>query len=71
MWAMDFRTWVGAQRRGTLARIRRETGLGWSTLWRAQQGHSVSYRTARALSLATGGVVSIVSLCEAHEVEAA
>lgn len=61
---MTFDDWIKTQRRGTLARIREETGLGWTTLWRAQRGQPVSYRTARTLSIATGGAVPVALLCD-------
>jgi len=54
---------VPAQPRGTLKRIERETGVGYSTLQRAMRREPiVAYDTLVALSAATGGRVSIDEL---------
>lgn len=62
---MYFWQWVDQQPKGTLTRIQRETGLGYTTLMRARRGEPIAqYETARVLSLATQGEVTIAELCK-------
>lgn len=65
---MRFSEWVGTQPRGTLKRLERQTGVGYTTLQRLRLGQTlVRYDIARKLSEATGGEVSIDDLCVAPD----
>ena len=65
---MDFSTYVKQQikagDKGPKTRLMRETGLAWSTIMRAHSRLPLSYPSARKLSEATGGLVSVAELCE-------
>lgn len=62
---MYFDKWLDTQPRGTQARIYREYGVSFAIMWRAQKRDPIkSYKTAKTLSQATGGKVSITELCE-------
>jgi len=62
---MRFPDWVRTQPTGTLSRLMRETGLGWTTLQRLMRGEVlVEYLKAKLLSEAIGGAVTIADLCE-------
>ncbi len=62
---MRLREWLATQPKGTQARLVRETGLGETTVHLASCGRRVGrYETARKISEATGGAVSIAELCE-------
>jgi hypothetical protein len=61
---MDFPAWVATQPHGTLKRIEREYGAGYSTLHRLMNGGRLdSYDLAERISKATSGAVSIEELC--------
>lgn len=59
---MDFRTFVNGKPK-ILTRLMRSTGLAYSTVLRAAQSKPLSYKSARTLSDATGGLVSVDELC--------
>ncbi|MFW6087508.1 MAG: hypothetical protein ACODAG_09915 [Myxococcota bacterium] len=62
---MYFWEWAEQQPKGTLTRIQRETGVGYNTLMRAKRGEPIAhYETAKTISIATHGAVSIEELCE-------
>ncbi len=63
---MTFAEWVAAQGRGAMRRVSRDTGLDYTTVWKAARvpGRRLRYPTARLISKATGGVVSVEVLCE-------
>lgn len=62
---MHFDKWLEGQERGTQARIYREFGVSFAIMYRAQKRNPIKrYATAKALSEATGGKVSITELCE-------
>lgn len=52
--------------RGEMARLARESKLDYSTVWKiAKRDHRLTeYPKAKALSDATGGLVSVEELCE-------
>ena len=51
--------------RGEMARLSRESGLAYGTVLNVCNGELLkTYETAKKLSEATGGVVSIAELCE-------
>lgn len=54
-----------------MASLQRSTGLAYSTVLYAKQGRPVSWPTAKRISSATGGEVSVVVLCEPSCSEAA
>lgn len=60
---MTLAEWLKAQKRGAATDLRRVAGVGWVTVWRARSGKPVSFRVAEAISVATGGAVSIADLC--------
>lgn len=57
-------TWLDSQPRGTRRRLKKAAAIGHTTLWRAENGHRVSYPVALRISLATGGAVPIAVLCD-------
>lgn len=61
---MDLRTWAEKRGRGALSEIQGKTGIAYSTIHRAFRGRPVQYSTAAAISLATGGEVTIAELCD-------
>jgi cytidylate kinase len=75
LWAtlagMTLAEWIEKQpvQRGLLARLARESGLDYSTVWKiARENHRLdSYSKAKSLSAATGGQVSIEAICEQKE----
>ncbi|MCC7542380.1 MAG: hypothetical protein IT379_39545 [Deltaproteobacteria bacterium] len=65
---MRFPEWVDSQGHGVMTRIQRDTGVGYTTLMRARRGELIGeYATAKRISEATGGAVSIAELCEPAE----
>ena len=57
--------WVQQRGFGELTRLRRATGLGYTAIHEIYRGiRKCRYDTAKAISEATGGVVSIAELCE-------
>lgn len=56
---MRLTDYARAQGRGVATRLMRRTGLAYSTVVLALNGTAVRYDTARKLSLATNGEVSI------------
>jgi hypothetical protein len=69
---MRFREWVDTQPKGTMTRIQRETGLGYTTIMRARRGEPIAhYETAKRISDATGGEVTVEELCEPEVLQAA
>ena len=61
---MTFKEWADQQPRGALKRIERELGVGYSTLMKLCAGGSVArYETAKRISDATDGAVSVEELC--------
>lgn len=62
---VHFDQWLATQERGTQARIYREHGISFATMWNAQKRKPLKrYETAKKLSQATGGIVSVEALCE-------
>ena len=64
---MHLRDWVRQQvpSRGALTRLQEVTGLAYSTIHAAFRGEPVRlYETARKISEATHGQVSVAELCE-------
>lgn len=56
--------YVTREGRGALSRIQRETGLAYTTVFRAARGRAIKkYEVARRISAATGGAVSVEELC--------
>ena len=57
---MTLAEWCKTQPHGALVQIQRETGIGYTTLMRAKRGEPIAeYSTAKKISDATGGEVSI------------
>lgn len=51
--------------RGTLERLREKTNLAYTTLYRAKRREPIkTWETAKTISVATGGVVTVQELCE-------
>lgn len=62
---VHFDDWLAEQPRGAQAKIYREVGVSFGTMWNAQKRIPVKhYEVARRLSEATGGIVTIKALCE-------
>ncbi len=61
---MRFDEWYDKQPRGALTRVQIQTGISYTTIHGAKRGRRVQYDTAVAISEATGGKVSVASLCE-------
>lgn len=65
---MRFPEWARAQKSGTLKRIERETGVGYTTLMRLNAGETIArYDVAKRIADATDGAVSVEDLCEAAQ----
>lgn len=64
---MDLAAYVKLKGTGEMTRLHRESGVSYATIHRlSKKGHRLShYDSAKRLSEATGGVVSIAELCEA------
>jgi hypothetical protein len=63
---MTLADWVKKQGRGAISRLMRETGLAYTTILAARdQRWTARGDTARKISEATGGAVSIAELCGA------
>jgi hypothetical protein len=61
---MHLDEYVAREGRGTLEKLRRETGLAYTTVFKASRRVPIkTYDAARRISLATGGEVSIAELC--------
>ena len=57
--------WIDSKGRGEVSRLTRVTGLAYTTIMYARDGRKrVGYETAKAISDATGGKVSIADICE-------
>ena len=55
--------WLERGGKGALAKLARDSNIGYAQLWRYVKGHAVpQYPTAIAISAATGGEVSALSL---------
>jgi len=64
--------WVERRGRGALTYLSRKTGLAYSTVYYATYGGKrLRYDTARLISEATDGAVSVRNLCESTAHEAA
>ena len=61
---MHLDEYVARKGRGALERLRKKTELSYGTVFNASKRKPVKYETARRISLATGGEVSIAELCE-------
>ena len=62
---LHFDEWLAKQKRGAQAKIYREHGISFATMNNAQRRIPIKrYSTAKTLSEATGGAVSIAALCE-------
>lgn len=62
---MRLKEWVRRQGTGAISRLQRETGLAYSTIFRAAHDRKpVRFATAKLLSEATNGAVSVEELCE-------
>jgi hypothetical protein len=65
---MRLSEWIHKHGRGAMAALSRDSGLSYITVFRASRGRSIkTYATAKALSDATGGDVSVQELCESRE----
>jgi hypothetical protein len=61
---MTLSDWLEAQPKGVLTRLARDSGLAYTTVFFVAHGGSVkTLDTARKLSDATGGAVSVEELC--------
>lgn len=57
--------WVAREGSGAISRLSRETGLAYTTVFEAAHGRrAVRYETAKRISEATDGVVTIEEICE-------
>lgn len=57
--------WLEAQGHGSMARLARAAGVSHMTLWcHVRRGYALSFASAKKVHEATGGAVSIESLCE-------
>lgn len=62
---VHFDEWLDKQPRGTSANIYREHRVSFATMWNARKRIPIKqYDTAKRLSGATGGVVTVKALCE-------
>lgn len=61
---MTLKEWVAKQGRGALTRIQESTGLAYSTVLHAVGGNPIEYATAKKISAATGGEVTVADLLE-------
>jgi hypothetical protein len=62
---MHLDDYIARHGHGTKARLSRQTGLDYTTIFKAAQRRPVRrYDTARRISEATDGEVSIAELCE-------
>lgn len=62
---MRLREWVRSRGRGELTRLMLLTGIAYATLHKlANDQNAARYKTAKKISKATGGSVSIAELCE-------
>lgn len=69
---MTLNDWVAEQGKGSMSLLQRKTGLAYTTVWKAARGiRTVRYATAKLLSQATDGAVSVAELCEPSCTEAA
>ena len=57
-----FASWCDQQPHGVLSRISREAGIGYTTVRKLYTGHSAALRTARKVSAATGGAITVEQL---------
>jgi DNA-binding phage protein len=65
---MRFKEWLSTQPHGTMMRICRDTGLGLRTIYAVRDGvNTPRFATAKRISEATGGAVTIEDLCEPQE----
>lgn len=65
---MTLLEWIEARGRGEVSRLMRVTGLAYTTILYARSGDKrVGYDTAKAISRATDGAVSIAELCERQD----
>lgn len=64
--------WVQRRGRGAITHIFRASGVAYSTVYAAAKGQRIKrYDTARAISDATGGEVTVEDLCGSSSDEAA
>lgn len=63
---MTLSDYLADKKRGELMRLVRVSGLDYTTVWKiARTDHRLrDYQKAKALSLATNGLVSVEALCE-------
>ena len=63
---MNFAAWYKKQPKGTYKRLHFDLGIASATVYKLRKGGTIdSYALASLISEATGGEVSIQSLCEA------
>ncbi len=68
---MQLSHWIKREGRGAITRICRESGVAYSTIYTAYRGQRIGrYATAKAISDATGGEVTVEDLCTPQAVEA-
>lgn len=68
IWGMLLRDWAKREGYGSLTRIFRNSGVAYSTVYNAYLGKRVGrYATAKAISDATGGEVTVDELCAPAE----
>jgi hypothetical protein len=66
---MTLQEWVKGQSRGALSRLSRETGLAYTTVFGIARGKQrARYESAKLISAATEGAVSISEMCDAPAV---
>lgn len=64
---MKLKKWLEREGSGALSRVSRDTGLAYTTVFDVAHGRrSARYATAKLISAATGGEVSIAEICEAQ-----
>jgi hypothetical protein len=69
---MTLREWLDRYGKGGRARLMRESGISGPTIDKAAQGEPVGrYDTAKRISEATAGLVTVAELCEPESGEAA
>jgi hypothetical protein len=64
-WFMTLSEWCAEYGKGAISRLARKTGLDYKTVHPFAHGAAVkTWRTAKLISEATSGAVSIEELCE-------
>jgi hypothetical protein len=61
---MTLKEWMESYGKGALTELHFQTRLAYNTIKAAEQGTPVSYKSAKLISKATSGRVSIISLLD-------